>query len=115
MAFVILAVVIGVSCALLRCRVLTMLVLSTLIAVVAILGGTILHAHPWMIAAGVFGSVTALQFMYVAVGLTLDLVRFRKLMPHVQTVIGRRLRAELEVPHSLPPELSALVAQLQAA
>jgi hypothetical protein len=115
MAFVVLGIVIGGSCALLRRRVCTMMALTVLVAVVAALGGISLHSHPWVIAAQVFGSVIALQFVYAAVSLAVHLVRFRKLIPHVQTVIGRRLRAELEVPRNLPPELSALVAQLQAA
>jgi hypothetical protein len=115
MAFVILGAVIGASCALLRRRLLLILALSALLALVATLGGTILHADRWMIAAMVFGSVAALQLTYVAVGLMLHLVRFRKLIPPIQTAIGRRLRAELEVPRSLPPELSALVARLRAA
>ena len=33
-------------------------------------------------------------------------------MPQVQAAIGRQLRAELEAPRSLPPELDALVTQL---
>jgi len=115
MAFVVLGIVIGGSCALLRRRVWAMIALSVLLAGIAALGGMSLHSHPWVIAAQVFGSVIALQFVYAAVSLAVHLARFRKLMPHVQTVIGRQLRAELEVPRNLPPELSALVAQLQAA
>jgi hypothetical protein len=63
-------------------------------------------------AAQTLGYVAALQFVYVAVGLTLHLVRFGKLIPHAQTAIGDRLRAELEVPRGLTPELSVLVARL---
>jgi hypothetical protein len=59
-----------------------------------------------VVVAQVCGSVIALRFVYVTVGLTLHLVRFGKLIPHVQTAIGDRLRAELEVPRGLTPELS---------
>jgi hypothetical protein len=68
-----------------------------------------------VVVAQVCGSVIALQFVYVTVGLTLHLVRFGKLIPHVQTAIGDRLRAELEVPRGLTPELSVLVARLPSA
>ena len=115
MAFVALGVVIGASCALLRRRVYVMLALTVLLAMVSALGGISLHNHPWVVVAQVFGSVIALQFVYAAVSLVMHLVRFRQLIPHVQTVIGRQLRAELEVPRNLTPELSTLVAQLQAA
>jgi hypothetical protein len=68
-----------------------------------------------VIAAQILGSITALQFVYVTVGLTLHLVRFGKLIPHVQTAIGDQLGAELEVPRGLTPELSVLMARLQSA
>jgi hypothetical protein len=112
MAFLVLGIAIGASCASFRRRVATMLVLSAFLGAVAVLGGITVHAHPWVIAVQVLGSITALQFVYVAVGLTVHLVRLRKLIPHVQIAIGRRLRAELEVPRSVPPELSVLVARL---
>jgi acyl dehydratase len=113
MEFVILGAVLGASCALLRRRVFLTVALSALLAVIGMLGGTLLHIDPWMTAAVIFGSVAAMQSVYVAVSLTLHFVRFRKLMPPIQTAIGHRLRAELEVPRSLPPELSTLVAQLK--
>jgi hypothetical protein len=114
MAFIVVGVAIGASCALLRHRVFMMLALSALLGPVVVLIGFGLHAHPWLIAAQTLGSIAALQFVYVAVGLTLHLVRFGKLIPHVQTAIGVRLRAELEVPRGLTPELSVLVARLEA-
>jgi hypothetical protein len=115
MAFIILAVVIGLLCALLRYRALMMLAVSVLLAGDAVISGIILHAHSWMIAAEVLGSITALQFAFVALGLTLHFVRFRKTLPHIQAAIGQQLRAELEVPRDLPPDLSSLVERLQAA
>ena len=114
MAFIVVGVAIGVLSALLHHRVYMMLVLSALLGPVVALIGFGLHAHPWVIAAQTLGSISALQFMYLAVGLTLHLVRFRKLIPHAQTAIGDRLRAELEVPRGLTPELSDLVARLEA-
>jgi hypothetical protein len=115
MAFIVVGIAIGASCALLRHRVFMMLALSALLAPVVALVGFGLHAHPWVIAAQTLGSITALQFVYVAVGLTLHLVRFGKLIPHVQTAIGDQLGAELEVPRGLTPELSVLMARLQSA
>jgi hypothetical protein len=115
MALIVVGIAVGALCALLRHRVFMMLTLSALLAPVVALVGFGLHAHPWVIAAQTLGSITALQFAYVAVGLTMHLVRFGKLMPHVQTVIGDRLPAELEVPRGLTPELSVLVARLQSA
>jgi hypothetical protein len=113
MVFIIVGIAVGVGAlsALLRHRVFMMLTLSVLLAPVVALAGFCLHAHPWVIAAQTIGSITALQFTYVAVGLALHLVRFGKLIPHVQTASGGRLRAELEVPRGLMAELSALIAR----
>jgi hypothetical protein len=115
MAFVIAGTAIGGLCAILRCRVIMMLALSALLAVSAVLGGMIFHTHPWAIAAEALGSITVFQFAYVAVGLSRHLVRSRRLIPHVRAAIGQQLSSELEVPRNLPPELSRLVAHLQAA
>jgi len=93
MAFILIGIAVGAWCALLRHRVFMMLALSALLAPVVTLVGLALHAHPRVIAAQALGSITALQFVYVAVSLTLHLVRFRKPIPHVQTAIGDRLRA----------------------
>jgi hypothetical protein len=114
MAFIVVGVAIGAWCALLRHRVFMMLALSALLAPVVALICFGLHGHPWVIAAQTLGSVAALQFVYVAVGLTLHLVRFGRLIPGAQTAIGDRLRAELEVPRGLTPELSVLVSRLEA-
>jgi hypothetical protein len=112
MAFIIFGVAIGALCALLRYPVLAMVPLSALLAVAAVLNGIITHAHPGVIAIEVFGSVAASQLTYASVSLTHHLVRSRKLVLEVQAAIGQELRTELEVPRSLPPELSALVTQL---
>jgi hypothetical protein len=114
MAFIIVGVAIGALCALLRHRVFMMFALSALLGPVVALIGFGLHAHPWVIAVQTLGTITALQFVYIAVGLTLHLVRFGKLIPHAQTAIGDRLRTELEVPCGLTSELSVLVARLEA-
>jgi hypothetical protein len=90
-AFIIAGIAIGALCALLRHRVFMILALSALLGPVVALVGFGLHAHPWMIAAQTLGSIAALQFVYVAAGLTLHLVRFGKLIPHAQTAIGDRL------------------------
>jgi hypothetical protein len=108
-------IAIGALCALFRYHGFLVVALSALLAPVVALGSIALHAPPWLVAAQVCGSVVALQFVYVSVGLTLHLVRFGKLIPHVQTAIGDRLRAELQVPRGLTPELSILVARLRSA
>jgi hypothetical protein len=114
MAFVILCALIGIARAVLNSGALLILAASVLLAVVATLGAVLLHAPPWGIAAVVFGSVAVLQSAYTAAGLTLHLVRFGKLIPPAQTAIGRQLGAQLEVPRTLPSELSVLVARLKA-
>jgi hypothetical protein len=112
MVFVVFGVAIGGLCALLRHRVLMMIVLSALLAVGAALAGTIFHTHPWVIVTEAVGSIVALQFTYVAVSLTHHVVRSRTLIPQVQAAIGEQLGGELEAPRSLPPELSRLIARL---
>jgi hypothetical protein len=113
MGFVLLGAVTGISCALLRCRLPMLLTLSVLLAMVLALSDAVFHAHHlWETAALCVGMVVVLQFMYVAVGLTLDLARFRRLIPDAQKAIGRRLRVELEAPRDLTPQLSALVGKL---
>ncbi len=114
MTFVAAAIAIGALCALLRQRVFMMLALSALLVLAVALVGFDLHTRPWVIAAQIIGSITALQFTYIAIGLTLHLVRFRKLVPSVRAAIGAQLRAELEVPRGLTPELSILVARLRS-
>jgi hypothetical protein len=114
MAFVILCALIGIACAVLNGGVLLILAASVLLAVVGTLGAVLLHAPPWGIAAVVFGSVAVLQSAYTAAGLTLHLVLFGKLILPAPTAIGRHLGAQLEVPRTLPPELSVLVARLRA-
>ena len=55
------------------------------------------------------------QLVYLAVSLIADLTRSTRLIPHVQTAIGQELRAELEVPRDLPPQMARLVTQLSHA
>jgi len=115
MAFVISGVAIGALCAFFRYRALIMLPLGALLTVGAVFSGIIVHAHPWVIATEVFGSIAASQFTYVAVSLTHHLVRSRGLIRQTQAAIGQQLSTQVEVPRGLPPELSALVARLQPA
>ena len=113
MAFVVFGVAIGALCAFFRYPVFMMLPLGGLLAVGVGLSGIVLHLHPEVIAAEVFGSIAASQFAFVAISLSQDLVHSRELTLQVQAAIGQQLPAELEVPRGLPPELSRLVAQLQ--
>jgi hypothetical protein len=113
MLFVMFGVAAGVSWAFLRYPFLPLPLIGVLLAVGAVLTGIAFGTHPGVIAAEVFGSVAAPQFAFVAVSLTNHLVSSSRLMAQVQAAIGRQLRAELEAPLSLPPELAALVTQLR--
>jgi hypothetical protein len=113
MTIIIFGGAIGALCALLRYRALIVVPLSCLLTAAAVLNGVIIHAHVAVVAIEVFGSVIALQLMYVTVGLTRHLVRSKGVVFEVQAAIGKELRTELEVPRTLPPKLSRLVVQLQ--
>jgi hypothetical protein len=114
MAFLVVGVAIGGLCALLHYRVFMMLALSALLAVSTVLGGVIFHTNPWAIVVEAVGSLVALQFTYVAVGVTYHLIYSRTLIPQVQAAVGEQLGIELESQRSLPPGLSDLVAQLRS-
>jgi hypothetical protein len=106
------SIAVGALCALLRCRVHVTLAVSALGAAGATGSGVIFHDHLWIVVAESFGFIIALQFSYVAVGLMLQYFRFRAVIPQMRASIGQNLKTELEIPHSLPLELSLLVAQL---
>jgi hypothetical protein len=112
MMFVVLGVAAGVLCAFLRYPFFSLAAVGALLATGAVLAGIVLRAHPELIAVEVFGSVAAPQFTFVAVSLTDHLIRRTRLIPQVRAGIGQQLRAEFEVPRSLPPELATLVTQL---
>jgi hypothetical protein len=112
MAIFIIGIFVGAICALFRLRVFVVVPLSALFAISSILSGVISHANPWITVIAVFGSFAAVQLPYAAVGLVLNFVRMRAVVPEMQSAIGHRLRGELDVPHTLTPELSALVARL---
>jgi hypothetical protein len=115
MVFIVLGAATGALFAFLRYPVLPLVPISASLATAALSIGIALGNHPAMIAFEVLGSVAAPQFTFVAVSLTNHLIRSTALIPHAQAAIGRQLRSELEVPHNLPPELAALVAQLKHA
>ena len=115
MAFVIFGVAIGALCAILRYPVLMMLPLGGLLIGGAALNGIIVHAHPMVIATEVFGCIAASQFAYASVSLTRHLVRSKEMMLQAQAAIGQELRAQLQVPRSMPSELSALISRLHLA
>jgi hypothetical protein len=112
MAIFILGIFVGAVCALFRLRVFAVVPLSIIFAMCSIVSGIIAHAYPWTIAVAVLGSLGAVQLPYAAVGLIFNFVRLRAVVPEMQSAIGQKLRAELEVPHTLTPELSSLVARL---
>ena len=109
MMFVVLGVAAGVLCAFLRYPFFSLAAVGALLAAGAVLA---LRAHPGVIAVEVFGSVAVPQLAFVAVSLTDHLIRRTRLIPQVRAAIGQQLRAELEVPRSLPSELATLVTQL---
>jgi hypothetical protein len=115
MMAVLLAIVIGASCALGRFRIPLVLAASAVLAAGAVVSGIVLRTHPWVIAAQGIGSIAVLQFVFVAVGLTRHYFQSRAAMPQIQLAIGQALQAELEVPRNLPPQLATLVAKLQPA
>ena len=112
MMFVMFGVAAGVSVAFLRYPFLPLPLIGVLLAVGVVLMGIASGTYLGVIAAEVFGSIAAPQFAFVAVSLTDHLIRSFRLIPQVQAAIGRQLRAELEAPRSLPPELDALVTRL---
>jgi hypothetical protein len=112
MMFALLGVAAGVLCAFLRYPFISLAAIGALLATGAVLAGIVLRAHPGVIAVEVFGSIAAPQFAFAAVSLTDHLIRRTRLIPQVRAAIGQQLRAELEVPRSLPPELATLVTQL---
>jgi hypothetical protein len=66
----------------------------------------------WSVVVAAIASFTGLQLAYyAAVGLILHFSRVKTTIPGMQAAIGQRLGAELEVPRTPPPELSALVAR----
>jgi hypothetical protein len=82
---------------------------------VAHLAPTVFSMFSGVIVTELLGSIAASQFTYASVSLTHHLIRPRKLMVEARSAIGRELRAELELPCSLPPELSLLITQMNLA
>jgi hypothetical protein len=112
MVMAIAGIVVGAIFAFLRLRVFVVAPFSLLFALFGVFGGIVIHAHVWLIVVAALGSVAAVQLTYAALGLMLNNVRLSGAVPELQAAIGQRLRAELEVPPKLSPELSALVARL---
>ena len=110
------AVAAGIGCAFVRHSVLPLVVLCPLLAAGALLSGIHFGAPAGLIAVEVLGSIAAPQVTFMAVSLALFgfrryLARSSKLIPQVRTAIGQQLRAELEVPRTLSPDLARLVSQ----
>jgi hypothetical protein len=112
MVFVAFGALAGAVLAFRRYPALLLVPVAASVAAVAFLVGIVHGSHPGAIALEVLGSIMAPQFAYVALSLTVHLTRSARLVPQVQVAIGQQLRAQLEVPRRLPPELAALVTQL---
>jgi hypothetical protein len=115
MVFIAVGTAIGTLLALLRGGVLLVILVNAFFAIVVALCGLLLGYHLGLSVLVGFGSVTAVQVSHLAFGLALDLFPSKNFMPEVQAAIGQQLRAELEVPCDLPPEMTSLVLRLQAA
>jgi hypothetical protein len=124
MVFVIsgIAVAAGIACAFVRYPVFLLIAVCPLLAAGALLRGIHFGTPAWLIAVEVFGSIAAPQVTFMAVSLVhfvfrqyLARSRSSKLIPQVHTAIGQQLRAELEVPRALSPDLDRLVSQLSLA
>jgi hypothetical protein len=115
MMFVAFGVAAGVLCAFLRYPPISLAAIGALLAADAMLTGIVVGTHPGVIAFEVFRSIALPQFTFVAVSLTNHLTRRTRLIPQIRTAIGQQLRAELEVPRNLPPDLAALVTRLSHA
>jgi hypothetical protein len=114
------AVATGIGCVFVRYPVFLLVAACPLLAAGALLSGIRFGTPAWLIVVEVFGSIAAPQVTFMAVSLALfafkrHLARSSKLIPQAQTAIGRQLRAELEVPGILSPDLARLVSQLSFA
>ena len=115
LVFVAVGAAIGTLLALLRGRILVAILVNVFFAIVVALCGLLLGYHLGLSALVGFGCIAAVQVSYLALGLTLDLFPSDNVIPQVQAAIGQQLRAELEVPCDLPPEMASLVLRLKAA
>jgi hypothetical protein len=114
MTFAIFGVAMGAFCAVRHCRVFVLLLLSFMLVAGIVPSKIIRHDHSSLIVTETLVAVCAMQLAYVLVTLSLYFHSTRSMLPSVRTAIGSQLRAELEVPYSLPLKLSVLVAQLRA-
>jgi hypothetical protein len=110
----------GIGCVFVRYPVFLLITVCPLLAAGALVSGIRFGTPAWLIVVDVFGSIAAPQVTFMAVSLAhFALRRYRarssKLMPQVRAVIGQQLRAELEVPRTLSPDLAHLVSQLSFA
>jgi hypothetical protein len=105
----------GALCGVLCFRVFVIFPIAVILILLGSAIGVTVHAYLWTILAEIVGSIAALQMAYAAVSLSLDWSASSGDVPSfIRAAIGRQLRAELEAPRDLPPELSMLVARLRA-
>jgi hypothetical protein len=114
------AVAVGLVCAFVRRPVFLLIFLCPLLGAGTMLSGVHFGTPARLIVAEALGSVAAPQITFIAISLAVfafkqRFARSRELIPHAQAAIGRQLRTELELPHTLSPELAHLVSQLRFA
>jgi hypothetical protein len=110
--FIVVSAAMGTLMAVLRGRVLLVILASAALAITTLCLMLGYQLGPSALVG--FGSITAVQASYLALGVTLNLFSSAE-FSEVQGAIAQQLRTEFEVPTDLPPKMARLVSLLEAA